>query len=96
MVVKVTNKEKIQEVASKLGLKIGCWHSEVELLSKKELDKVLKNIEGQADTDVSINRKKHVVEISIVYVDSVEFVDFNVLTKDEYISRYGDERWDNE
>jgi hypothetical protein len=84
------NKAEIQKVASELGLVIGCYDDMLNDLTMKELKKVLENIEFQADTDVSIKRKKHVVEIDIVDNE----VDFSVLTKAEYIDRYGDERWE--
>lgn len=87
----MSNRDKIEKVVSGLGYEIGCYDDKLELLSKKELDKVLNNIEFQSDTDVSIKRKLHVVEIDI----DCDEVDFSVLSKAEYISRYGDERWDD-
>lgn len=83
------NKDKIIKVANELGLKIGCYNDSINALSKNELKKVLYNIEFQSDTDVSINRKKYVVEIDIVDAE----VDFNLLSKQEFINRYGDERY---
>jgi hypothetical protein len=87
----MTNKDQVQKVANKLGLEIGCWDEIMELLSKKELNKILANIEYQEDTDVSIKRKKYVVEIDTIENE----IDFSVLTKEEYINRYGDERYVN-
>ena len=88
-----TTKTQIEKVTNKLDLTIGCYHSMLESLTQKELNKVLANIEGQADTDVTIKKKAYVVEIDIV--DNEE-IDFNVLTKEEFINRYGDERYDRE
>jgi hypothetical protein len=79
------NKDHIEKVVNKLGLSIGCYDKLVDSLTVKELNKVLENIEYQTDTEVKINRKKHVVEIDIVEKE----VDFNLLTKEEYIDRYG-------
>jgi hypothetical protein len=90
--MKTTNKEKIQAVVKEHDLKIGCWDKKIELLTQKELKKVLENAPYEADTDVFIKKKLHVVEIDIVDGE----VDFSVLTQAEYINRYGDERWDNE
>ena len=85
------NKTKVESVANKNGLTIGCWNAKIDLLKPVQLKKVLAEIEYESstDVDVAINRRKHVVEIS--FVDNE--VDFNVLTKAEYIDRYGDERW---
>jgi hypothetical protein len=79
------NKEEIQKVVNKLGLSIGCYDELADSLTIKELNKVLENIEYQTDTEVTINRKKYVVEIDIVENE----VDFNLLTKEEFINRYG-------
>jgi hypothetical protein len=86
------NKDKVKKVSTGLGLTIGCWDNLMDFLPKKELDKVLKNIEWQTDTDVSIKRKSYVVEIDICE----NAVDFSVLTKEEFIARYGDDRYTTE
>jgi hypothetical protein len=79
------NKEEILKVVNKLGLSIGCYDKLVDSLTLKELNKVLENIEYQTDTEVTINSKNYVVEIDIVENE----VDFNLLTKEEYVDRYG-------
>jgi len=88
----MTNKEKIQNEAQKHDLTIGCWDDKLESLTQKELKKVLENLQYQEDTDVSIKRKPHVVEIDIVDNE----VDLKILTKEEFINRYGDERYDRD
>jgi hypothetical protein len=85
-------KEAIEKVVSALGLTIGSYDTQLDSLTNAQLNKVLENIEYANDTDVSIKRKAHVVEIDIVDDE----VDFNVLTKAEYINRYGNERYDHE
>lgn len=84
-------KERIQEYLVSKELNLGCYDKTLEKLPESELQKVLENAPYQADTDVLINKKPHVVEIDIVDDE----VDFSVLTKSEYISRYGSERYDN-
>ena len=86
---KQTNREILEAEAKELDLEIGCYNNKVDKLTKKELNKVLENMEFQADTDVFLNRRLHVVEIDIV--DSE--IDFNILSQSEYVGRYGDERW---
>jgi hypothetical protein len=88
----LSNKEEIQKILKALGLTIGTYDTQLDALTTAQLNKVLENIEFQNDTDVSIKRKAHVVEIDIVDDE----VDFNVLTKKEYIERYGDERYDRD
>lgn len=87
----MSNKAKLEQDANKNGYTIGCYSAKMDLLKPAQLRKILNEIDYGAtgDVDVTINRRKHVVEIS--FVDNE--VDFNVLTKAEYIDRYGDERW---
>lgn len=88
-----TNKEIIIEELNKYSLKLGCFDELINKLNKGNLSKIIKELEhcDSTDVDVFINRVLHVVEIFVVD----EEIDFNLLTKEEYISRYGDERWDN-
>lgn len=83
-----TNKQKLVERIEKLGCTLGCWNEKMELLSDYSLRKVMAVLDEEStDVKVSINRRVHVVEISTVDNEK----DFNVLTKAEYINRYGDE-----
>lgn len=88
-----TNEVKIQEAAQKLGLQVGNrgFDEKINLLSAKALKEVIMNMEFATDTDIKIQRKSYVIEIDIVDNE----IDLNVLTKAEYINRYGDERYDN-
>lgn len=83
------NKEIIKREIEKQGFTLGCWDNSMEHLSKKYVDMICSSFVLEDDIDVFIKRKLHVVEISIVDNE----VDFSVLTKEEYINRYGDERW---
>lgn len=87
------NKEIIMEKLNKDGFKLGCWDEELNKLNKNNLSKVIDSLDfyDSTDVDVFINKILYVVEIWIVDKE----VDFNVLSKEEYISRYGDERWDD-
>lgn len=74
------------------NLVLGGYDETIEKLSKKELKEVIEAISGDStDIDVKLNRKLHVVEISVVGNE----IDFNMLTQNEYINRYGNERWYN-
>ena len=95
--MKKTNKEliveRIEELIKETGVKfsLGCWDKNIEKISKKELKKVIDEITGDStDVDVYIRKKLYVLQISVVDYE----IDFNLLTQEEYISRYGDERWE--
>jgi len=86
---------KIKELGFK---KLGCYNSDLEKLTKEDLDNVLNNIEfASTDVQVSINNKKYIVEIMTCDNE----IDFDVLEKQVYISRYGifeedyDEKFNN-
>ena len=88
----MTNREIIEKRLSEKGYELGCWSTLMKLLPKKQLEKVIENMFYQEDTDVLIRRSLYVVEIDEVDGE----IDFSVLNQVEYISRYGDERWDEE
>ena len=80
----MSNRELLEK---SLDMPIGCYDKEMDLLNKNNLSKVIKALEYGSDTDVDvcINRKRYVVEICM---DGLEEIDFHVLTKTEYQSRY--------
>ena len=95
--MKKTNKEliaeKIENLVKETGVNfsLGCWDKGIEKISKKELKKVIDEITGDStDVDIYIRKKLYVLQISVVDNE----IDFNLLTQEEYISRYGDERWE--
>ena len=97
--MKKTNKEliveRIQKLVKETGVNfcLGYWDKDIEKVSKKELKKVVDSIYGDStDVDIYIRKKLYVLQISVVDYE----IDFNLLTKEEYISRYGDERWEDE
>ena len=87
---KATNVGKIKVQIENQGYEVGCIDELVNKLTKKELEKIIENINGETtDVDVYIRKKLHVAEI--VEVDGE--IDVIILTQAEYISRYGNERW---
>jgi hypothetical protein len=80
------NKLKLKEKLLSVGFSLGCYDSEIEKLSKKELDKILDNIEfGTTDIGVTIDNNKYIVEI--YHVDNE--VDLKIITPKEYAKTYG-------
>ena len=88
----ITNKEKLEKIIHAEGLKIGCYSELMEKITKKEFEKVFDNALHEADTDVKINRKDYVVQIDRVE----EEIDFVIISKSEYINRYGNERYEDD
>ena len=80
-----TNRQRLQ---CHLEEPIGCYHPEMELLNKANLQKVIDGLAYGSDTDipVCINRKRYMVEIMR---DGLDEVDFLVSTLAEYKERYG-------
>lgn len=86
--MKKTNKQRLVEKLDKVGCVLGCWDNKIELLTDYSLRKVLAVVDEEyTDVKVSINRKPYVVEIATVDNEK----DFSVLSKAEYINRYGSE-----
>lgn len=87
----MTNKERIIKFLKAKGYVVGCWDNKIEQMTLYSLGKMLKSIyDDSTDIIVSINRKVHVVEVC--FMDNE--VDFTVLTKKEYIDRYGNEKFE--
>ena len=80
-----TNKEIIINKIKSEGYIIGIYDNQLNKLNKQNLKKVLDNIKYVSDTKVFINRKSYIVEISEVDNE----IDFNVISLNEYESRYG-------
>lgn len=88
------NKVRIENKLKGTEFTLGCFTRNMELLNTANLKKVVDvMLHGSTDVDVSINRKPFVVEI--FHVDNNE-IDFGIISKSEYINRYGDERYDND
>lgn len=87
----MTNKERIIKHLNG-DYTIGCWDDKIEQMSLYALRKFLKELHYEStDIIVTINRKVHVIEVNIMDKE----IDFSVLTKAEYIDRYGDEKFEN-
>lgn len=80
------NKERIIKYISKLEYRLGCYDSDLDKLNRKNLKKVIDNIEYTTDTKVFINRKPYIVQIDKVDNE----IDLSMLTLSEYESRYGE------
>lgn len=85
---KLTNKEIIEKKVKELDYKLGCYNNMIDKLSKKELKKVIEDLDQErTDVKVKINRKPYVVEITTMDNDK----DLSILSVEEYVDRYGDE-----
>lgn len=80
------NKLAIQEKLMSIGFSLGIYDSEMDKLSKKELKKVLENMEyGDTDIVVMLDKKEYIVEV--FYVENE--VDFKVTSPKDYAKTYG-------
>lgn len=85
------NKKVIETKVCKLGFKLGTYDKTIDKVSNKEIKKIADLITGDStDVDIKIRGKEYIVEICNVDLE----LDFNIITKEEYISRYGNERWE--
>lgn len=80
--------KSIKEVNARY--EIGCYSEGMEKISKSELKKILDVVYLEyTDVDIKIRKKNYVVEIATVDNEK----DFILMTREEYISRYGNERY---
>ena len=81
------NKQLLIDALASRGYKLGCYNKDMELLSKRSLNRVIEAVEfGTGDIHVSINRSQYVIEISNVDRE----IDFNIIAVDAYKERYGE------
>jgi hypothetical protein len=85
-----TNRDRILEKLKKEGFIIGCYDSNIDKLNYNNIKKVLDDIPfGSTDIQVSLNRKKYIVEVS----DVDNEYDFKMTEKNTYLDRYGDDEY---
>lgn len=97
----LTNRALIEESICNLSnelsldedLVIGCYANYIDKLDRTQIYKIIKNLTGDyTDVEVTLGRQRYIVEIC--YVDNE--VDFSIMTKEEYIDRYGTSHDDDE
>lgn len=87
----MTNKEKIEDKLISLGYELGCYDCLINKVRGKDLINLLSVLDEEAtDLDVKINNKEYVIEL--MTVDNER--DLLIITKEEYINRYGSERYE--
>lgn len=83
-----TNKQRVEEKLNKEGFTIGCWDNNIDKLNYNNVKKILDNLcFGATDIQVSLNRKKFIIEVSEVDNE----YDFKMTSISSYRSKYGDE-----
>lgn len=83
--MKVT-KERYTKDIEKLGFTLGCYDSDIEKVSAYTYKKIMSYIEEEfMDIEITINRKKHVLEISTTDNEK----DIRITTVEEYKNQYG-------
>lgn len=85
-----TNRDRISEKLSKEGFTIGCWDKQLDKLNYNNIKKILDDIPfGATDIQVSLNRKKYIVEVS----DVDNEYDFKMTAKTSYLNKYDDDEY---
>lgn len=83
----MTNREYITKALSKRNLVIGCYSPQMELLSKRSINRVLEASEDNEYADVNVTWKGQKLIVEIATVDQEQ--DFRVITTSDYIGQYG-------
>ena len=87
----MTNKEKIKDKLNSLGYDLGCYNCLINNVKGKDLIKLLSILDEEAtDLDIKINNRDYVIELQTVDREK----DFYIITKEDYINRYGSERYE--
>ena len=86
----MNNKHKLETLIKSYGYTLGGYDKDIDQLSQYANNKIKKEFCGDStDIEVSINRKKYILEVW--QVDNE--IDFILLSKAEYINRYGSSRY---
>ena len=87
----MNNRERLIKTISQFGYSLSIYDHIIDKLSSRMINKITNSFMGDStDIDVTLNRKPCVVEMSVVDNE----VDITMLTKEQYITRYGNERWE--
>lgn len=85
-----TNKQRIEEKLNREGFIIGCWDKQLDKLNYNNIKKILDDIPfGATDIQVSLNRKKYIIEVS----DVDNEYDFKMTLKTSYLNKYDDDEY---
>lgn len=85
------NKELIENKINSLGYKLGCYDKAIDNLQKRCINLLLENIDGDStDVDIVNNGTEYIIEINVVDNE----IDLSMITKKDYIARYGNSRYE--
>lgn len=85
-----TNKDRIEKKLNKEGFELGCYDSNIDKLNYNNVKKILDNLcFGATDIQVSLNRKKYIVEVN----DVDNEYDFKMTLKTSYLNKYDDDEY---
>lgn len=88
----MNNRERLIKTISQFGYSLSIYDHAIDKLNTKMINKITNSFMGDStDIDVTLNRKPYVVEMFVVDNE----VDITMLTKEQYIDRYGNERWED-
>ena len=86
--------EQIKSYIESLGLKVGIIDNRVKQFNKTTIEKIINNFFGDTtDIDIRYKCKEYVLEIEVI---DFKTTDIYMIPKKEYISMYGNERYEED
>ena len=86
--------EQIIKHIESLGLKVGIIDNRVNQLNKSTIEKIINNFFGDStDIDIRYKCKEYILEFDVI---DFSIVDIYMIPKKEYISMYGNERYEED
>lgn len=86
--------EQIKSYIESLGLKVGIIDNRLKQFNQTTIKKIINNFFGDStDIDIKYKCKEYVLEIEVI---DFKTVDIYLIPKKEYISMYGNERYEED
>lgn len=86
--------EQIKSYIESLGLKVGIIDNRVKQFNKTTIEKIINNFFGDTtDIDIKYKCKNYILEFDVI---DFSIVDIYMIPKKEYISMYGNERYEED
>ena len=87
------NYNVINKHVTAMNKQIGIYDIDLEKLSKQAVTSVIDGLMHGDNTDIDVLIRKNLHVVEVAYCD--DEIDFRLYTQNEYIEKYGDERWDD-
>ena len=82
----MTNREQIEAILQKDGLRVGCYDTQVESIDAEGMNELLiQMMYGSCDVQITLNNQPYVVEVFHMCCS----VDFSLISAEDYALQYG-------